>query len=1587
MDEKPGRGFRRGAGTSEGSRSWRRRREITERGGSRAVSREEGQKEVKRKRKEEEERRERSGEKSKERKEGRSEETRRRYRSERQQLKLFVEPVDVEEGSFKEGSGGRVRKDRSRPRPKGEKKVEEKSSKVPSEVKKKEEGFGKQQGKYQLQLGKRGPSLQGEQEGEGHWHSNARCPHIPVGRGDAGESPDRIRAGVEFTRRGCTPHSSPLFPHPASALNVRGHSSRSPDVVDLDRYGPAGPNRREFGYCYPTAEGSGADGQRIRLQGSSAPGAVPSGIGFNGFVDGEERGYPGEQGGSKAAIPERQRRRHMERRMEGEWKRLLGKEGRRQEGLEERRRERRRPREELGRWRQEKVRTEVMSDDAMEGLDGRSWTPSPGSPLNSFDGALEESVDAATMSGAPERGAGDVRVGCGASVGHSQCQVVDAENPSDSPVMGGPDLYRNSEAEGSILFNDEERRFSRTFGDLSLMLNEAWTFFNKSGSLPPSRCKVKPTGKGGSLFPLPTSLPQEHVRQVLSKKERATVENICRALNSMAGVEVEATDLPPSRVQLRSVEYLIHQARMACAWSEKVDELDWDDFFRVKGVDYKGDEVLVARSTEWSNISPALPSEIGKVCLEDVVSHGLVDYVNNFDDFLVPEEDRVYVRPPKVMVPPESWEVLAKNLVDKGVCSIIGGKDVFRVQGRKLLNGLFGVSKQEFSGSVEIHRLIMNLIPLNKIVRGVDGDIATLPAWSSMTPLFLDDDQQLLVSSEDVRCFFYIFRTPPAWRKFMAFNRPLPKSLWPVDGDDSEYFLCADVLPMGFKNSVSVAQNIHRNIASWAGDRGGILGDSSCELRKDRAFPQGSSLYRLYLDNFDLLEKMDSRTAELLSGKPSVETLSLRAEYEEWGIPRHPKKSVVRSRVAEVQGALVDGEKGIVFPKTEKMLRYMMLGLRFSRSWSSTQKEAQVVGGGLVYVSLFRRPLLGGLNAIWRFISSFEGLPPVCKLEIPGEVKMEVVRFLSLIPLAMMNFRPLIDGRVTASDASTSGGGITVSRSLTNYGKEAAQGSLRGDIPGMECCSQVLTIGLFDGIGALRVAVDALGVMSIGHISVECSKSARRVVESFFPEVITVTDVSEVDEEMVRSWACKFTQASLVLLGAGPPCQGVSGLNSQRKGATRDRRSSLYFHLPRIRILVIKYFPWAQVHSLMESVASMDGSDRATMSESEGSLPWQVDAVGISLARRPRLYWLTWEVVEESEVSIYPPELNSGWEGYGTIELQGDLTTSLYLTPGWRKVSPDPFPTFTTSRPREHRGPRPAGLDKCSPSEVARWEEDHHRFPPYQYRECFCLCDKQGNLRYPSVSERELIMGFPLGYTARCLPKSESNTTKLQDERLTLLGNSWNVTVVVWLLGQLFGRLGLCEVPSPSRCVQLTAPGGDKKLQSLLLRPPLAPLPPKVCSSGDVEKALVKKLTGLISIKGEDILLSGSSDQQHRYHRLRASIPSKLWRWRTVCGWTWQGGKEHINVLELRAVLATLKWRIEKCLCFNTKFVHLTDSLVVLHALARGRSSSRKMRRTLVRANAYLLASNNVAVWTYVHTTLNPADKPSRRPVKRRWGK
>ena len=318
------------------------------------------------------------------------------------------------------------------------------------------------------------------------------------------------------------------------------------------------------------------------------------------------------------------------------------------------------------------------------------------------------------------------------------------------------------------------------------------------------------------------------------------------------------------------------------------------------------------------------------------------------------------------------------------------------------------------------------------------------------------------------------------------------------------------------------------------------------------------------------------------------------------------------------------------------------------------------------------------------------------------------------------------------------------------------------------------------------------------------------------------------------------------------------------------------------------------------------------------------------------------------------------------------------LRPGWLKVDPDRcFPTFTTSRPSDRPGRKPAGLHQCDDAAVTRWQEDKHRFPPYQYKTDNCVVNSHNVVRVPDVQERELMLGFPLNYTLGCVAKGQRGSTLHRDTQLTLLGNTWSVPVVACLLQPLFARLGFVTPKSPQQLLDRCAPGSHSFVQGRLVR---LPWTQDRQASQMSPQVLARQLGNLISIKGEDILLTTPTSQLAKFHRLRASVPGKLWKWRVITGWRWKGSPEHINSLELRAIFTTLRWRVERQLHFGCRLIHLTDSLVCLHSLTRGRSSSRKLRRTMSRLNSLILAADLQPVWGYIHTEQNPADKPSR------WG-
>lgn len=354
-----------------------------------------------------------------------------------------------------------------------------------------------------------------------------------------------------------------------------------------------------------------------------------------------------------------------------------------------------------------------------------------------------------------------------------------SENRQDLPgfLPGVPDQetlnpgqeYRSHDFGTGFLQQDQHAGSSRQSEEkeFSLEFLEGLSF-GRLGSLVfgqllevlPLRSKSTGGRSNSKLFPLPTS---KELLQItfpsLTLDEVSWLLLVHFALNSVWGGELFSQG-PISAAQRSCILELIVDVKRVCSLEGSLERFDWGSFFKHRSVDYQGEEVKVAKSFRWCNIAPALPKEVASVPPEDVCTLGAKHYVEHFDLYLKDQEDWPPVSKPRVMVADEDWGEVCAGLVASKVCTFITRDEVFHVAGEPLVNGMFGVSKEEVHEGVEVYRLIMNLIPLNSLCCPITGDVNTLPNWALMNPLVLQPHENLVVSSEDVRCFFYVMRVP-----------------------------------------------------------------------------------------------------------------------------------------------------------------------------------------------------------------------------------------------------------------------------------------------------------------------------------------------------------------------------------------------------------------------------------------------------------------------------------------------------------------------------------------------------------------------------------------------------------------------------------------------------------------------------------------------------------------------------------------------------------------------------------------------------------------------------------------------------------
>ena len=1063
------------------------------------------------------------------------------------------------------------------------------------------------------------------------------------------------------------------------------------------------------------------------------------------------------------------------------------------------------------------------------------------------------------------------------------------------------------------------------------------------------------------------------------------------------------------------VKEKVVRAPVPSAWADKLQD------FRVS---YQGEVVEKAHQLTLEQILPGLPPAGygGSVPLLELcdaeVRERLEDPLGN----LLPEEE-LPERLPRLRVLAEvaEWHLIVGELYRRGLLEPV--EEPVKVRGGYISNGSFGVVKagKYLPDGRPVLRLIMDLRHTNVATRIITGDVKSLTGAAALQHVVLPEGQVMRMSADDLVAAFYLFALPKGWSRLMTFGGPVP---WRVLGveREGETFVGATVLPMGWSSAVGVLQHAHRRLALRSPLQGGAGLLGRCEIRRDSIFPdleEESSLWSLYLDDTSLIEIMDRKVAEELAGKPAAEQLRMRQAYAHWGIPISLDKALERAERAEKLGAVVDGDAGVLRCATRRAMESVSLVLWILGQEKVPRKALQVLCGKEVHTLQFRRPLFGIYDYIWKGIASGES-----SVRLDGKMAEELLLGCCCQALRATDLRAKLNGVVTASDACESGGGMTYASKLSAMGvRETVAMEQKAD----QICldefqdsaeqQSTLVLDFFAGIGGLSRALKMAGHDVHRLIVIESCAECRRLHAAHWPGCEFITDIQKVRRRDLEKIMRSVPDLGLVICGGGSPCQGLSKLSVNRMHL-EDPRSALFYKLAEI-------LRWVEDLSLelgvkaVQFVENVVGDDRdiEEMSDVLGRKPLYMCPSSFSRVRRPRLFWTNVDVEDHESFSREFHRL------YDVIGFSGPLEDlEVVLEKGWHWPSGDVderlrWPTFTRAIPRSHPPARPAGLNQCDEETLARWKGDMMRYPPYTYQPQFLVKRRDGT-EEPRVlrsTEREKLMGFPEGYTLGLFRKEADTVSAFfhqEVERCGALGNSFHAVGLACLLDIWLWAAGARDDPLGSEAIirswheEMSSTYfnevGQLEVRDAWLRDSLSEM--------EEEEAITqlpraKHRTDWIKSSGQSSLTSGQVDDLglrvvYQYLRrmeyrgsdvrldlqvlyrpdavVRSTIDPRRWIWTVACAYPWKRS-EHINVLELRAILQCLEWRARSAAFHSCRFLHLSDSQICLAVLTKGRSSSHKINRILRKIGALCVALNLYPLWAWIASRLNPADEPSRR--------
>ena len=367
------------------------------------------------------------------------------------------------------------------------------------------------------------------------------------------------------------------------------------------------------------------------------------------------------------------------------------------------------------------------------------------------------------------------------------------------------------------------------------------------------------------------------------------------------------------------------------------------------------------------------------------------------------------------------WEAIVRAGVERGMMARVPVDQLLRDHhGVPILNGAGGVRKVKTIGgeSKIFQRFISILVPSNSYQMHMTGDDCHLPYLGQMGMMEIDEDEEILVDSEDLTSCFNLFRLPEQWLGYCAFSKTVSATVFGGPATERAY-VGMRVVPMGWINSVALMQTVVRSLVF------GLSGiPESSEVSKLKWFPDDDSVSVVYLDSYDELRKVSVGCRDVLAGGPSHRHQRFVNTCQELQLPLNEGKRLVGAVHGTLQGGDIDGIAGTFEASHDKKVDIMGLGAALLGAGDASEFELRHFVGKAIFAMAFRRPSMAFLERIFVDMGKAQKGRTALSRHTMDEIYMVMV----LIPVLVMNLRAQLDCEVAITDASPTGGGGAVSR-------------------------------------------------------------------------------------------------------------------------------------------------------------------------------------------------------------------------------------------------------------------------------------------------------------------------------------------------------------------------------------------------------------------------------------------------------------------------------------------------------------------------------------------------------------------------------